>query len=256
MKSSETVLYATDILGQRVTEYSEAKSLELPQHLTDYHAEIVRAQPTTSDYMISTFQSQALVWLARLMGAKRVLEIGVFLGYSGMVWSHAVGPDGLVTGIEFNPSYADKAHTAFAERGIQNCEIILGPALEQIPLLAPAQPYDIIFLDAKKSEYPSYLSAILSRSPPSSAGPNEQARLLRKGGLVVADNALRRGLVATDKPGENPWLDLEARNRSAYASDEDVDRLAEYNELVRGCARLEVFVCPLWDGVSLARLVD
>ncbi|KAI1639946.1 O-methyltransferase [Biscogniauxia mediterranea] len=254
MKESQTVLYATETLGQRVTEYSEAKSLELPKHLTDYHADIVKTQPGTSHYMISTFQSQALVWLARLMGAKRVLEIGVYLGYSAMVWSHAVGPDGQVTGLEFNAEYADKARAAFAKHGVENCEIITGPALEQIPLLHPSEPYDIIFIDAKKSEYPGYLSAILDRSPASTSG----GRLLRAGGLIVADNALRRGLVATtDRPGENPWLDREeALRRSEYSSDADVDRLAEYNEAVRACPRLEAFLCPLWDGVNLARLVD
>ncbi|KAI0597295.1 O-methyltransferase [Biscogniauxia sp. FL1348] len=258
MKDSQTILYATEILGQRVTEYSEAKSLELPKYLTDYHADIVKTQPTTSNYMISPFQSQALVWLARLMGAKRVLEIGVFLGYSGMVWSHAIGPDGQVTGLEFNAEYADKARAAFAKHGVENCEIITGPALEQLPLLNPSDPYDIIFIDAKKSEYPAYLSAILDRSPASSssAATDGRRRLLRAGGIIVADNALRRGLVATDVPGENPWLDLEASHRSAYASDEDVDRLAEYNETVHTCPRLEAFLCPLWDGVNLARLVD
>ncbi|KAI1492554.1 O-methyltransferase [Biscogniauxia mediterranea] len=252
MKESQTVLYATETLGQRVTEYSEAKSLELPKHLTDYHADIVKTQPGTSHYMISTFQSQALVWLARLMGAKRVLEIGVYLGYSSMVWSHAVGPAGQVTGLEFNAEYADKARAAFAKHGVGNCEIITGPALEQIPLLTPSEPYDVIFIDAKKSEYPGYLSAILDRSSPASSS---SSRLLRAGGLIVADNALRRGLVATatDRLDQGAAALLP---RSEYSSDEDVERLAEYNEAVRACPRLEAFLCPLWDGVNLARLVD
>ncbi|KAI1495556.1 O-methyltransferase [Biscogniauxia marginata] len=251
MKASATVLYASEILGQRVTEYSEANSLVLPKQLTDYHAAIVSAQPSTSDYMISTFQSQALMWLARLIGAKRVLEIGVFVGYSAMVWSHAVGPDGKVTGLEFNPDYAAQANAAFAKHGVQNCEIVIGAALEQLPRLAPEKPFDIIFVDAKKAEYPAYLEAILARSAP---GPGN--RLLRRGGVIVADNALRRGLVATDAADENPWRDLEAANKSSYASDEDVARLCDYNEAVRTCPRLEAFMCPLWDGVSLARLVD
>lgn len=59
-----------------------------------------------------------------------VLDIGVFVGYSAYVFSHAVGPDGLVTGLEINPEYAKTATEALAERGVTNVEILLGSADE------------------------------------------------------------------------------------------------------------------------------
>lgn len=58
-----------------------------------------------------------------------MLEIGVFVGYSAMVWSHAVGPDGKVTGLEFSPEYAQKAEEAFEANGVKNVEVIVGDAL-------------------------------------------------------------------------------------------------------------------------------
>lgn len=59
-----------------------------------------------------------------------VLEIGVYVGYSAMVWSHAVGPEGRVTGLEFEPKYAKIANDAFAANRIMNVEIVVGPAAE------------------------------------------------------------------------------------------------------------------------------
>lgn len=59
-----------------------------------------------------------------------MLEIGVFLGYSAMVWSNAVGPDGVVTGLEFDPEFAKLAGDALSAAGATNVEIIVGPAAE------------------------------------------------------------------------------------------------------------------------------
>lgn len=70
MKTGKPSLYPNDAVAEAVTEYSEAHSLALPQHLLDYHAEIFKSSPT-SNLMISTFQAQALVFLARMIGAKR-----------------------------------------------------------------------------------------------------------------------------------------------------------------------------------------
>ncbi|CAJ2502588.1 Uu.00g099820.m01.CDS01 [Anthostomella pinea] len=250
MKADQCELYATKLLGERVTAYSEAHSMALPQFLRDYNAKILHEQPTTSNYMISTFQSQALVWLARLMGAKRVLEIGVFVGYSTMAWSHAVGPEGTVTGFEFNADYAKQAEAAFEQNGVKKCELIVGDAVKQLPSFKPAEPYDLIFIDAQKSGYPAYLKTILANSQPGS-----QNRLLRAGGLIIADNALRWGLVA-DASEANPRRTMESSGTSEYWKSDDIKCLREYNESVHASERLEEFLCPLWDGVNLARLLD
>lgn len=59
-----------------------------------------------------------------------VLEIGVYVGYSSLVWSHAVGPEGNVTGLEFNEEYAKKAKETFEKNGVRNVEVVVGDALE------------------------------------------------------------------------------------------------------------------------------
>lgn len=134
------------------------------------------------------------------------------------------------------------------ERGrANNTSLTPKPSL---PTLKPSEPYDLIFIDAQKSGYPSYLSTILASSQKD--GKN---RLLRAGGLIVADNVLRRGIVADDSD-ENPWVQREKGERAAYWKSEDVDKLREFNSAVHDEPRLDSWLMPLYDGVHLARLVD
>ncbi|KAK2012619.1 O-methyltransferase [Colletotrichum eremochloae] len=251
MKSSAPVLYPNESVSQKVTTYAESHSTDLPAHIVAYHEHIDTTQPETSMLMISNFQAQNHIWIAKLIGAKRILEIGVYVGYSGMIWSHAVGPDGTVTGLEFNADYAKQAEAAWAANGIKNASVVVGDALETLPALNPSEPYDLIFIDAQKSGYPTYLSTILAASPVSGG----KGRLLRPGGLIVADNVLRRGIVADDSDA-NPWVVGEKAQRAAYWRSEDVDKLREFNAVVHDEPRLDSWLMPLYDGVHLARLVN
>ncbi|KAM0333032.1 hypothetical protein ACHAQA_001689 [Verticillium albo-atrum] len=250
MKYDAPVLYPNEHVSQAVTSYSSTHSTPLPKHITDYHAHIIATQPETSSYMISDFQAQNHIWLAKLLGAKRVLEIGVYVGYSALVWSHAVGPEGHVTGLEFNAEYAEQATAAFAANGVTNVDVRVGDALTTLPTLQPDEPYDLIFIDAQKSGYPAYLDAIIAGSLPGSG-----KRLLRAGGLVVADNVLRRGIIADDSD-QNPWIVQEKKERSEYWRSSDIEELRRYNDKVHGEPRLDAWLMPLFDGVNLARLVD
>jgi predicted O-methyltransferase YrrM len=118
-----------------------------------------------------------------------------------------------------------------------------------LPALQPEKPYDLIFIDAQKSGYPEYLRQILANSQPGSS-----SRLLRKGGLIVADNVLRRGLVADDSEA-NPWAKKLAQ-KSEYETNSDVEYLREFNAAMHSNERLEEFLMPLFDGFGLARLLD
>ncbi|KAF4119791.1 O-methyltransferase [Geosmithia morbida] len=254
MKNSATLLYPNDIVGQRVSSYSESHSTPLPAHITAYH-DLVGRTRQDSFFMISDLQAQFQLSLARIQGARRILEIGVYVGYSSLVWSHAVGPQGSVTGLEFEQKYADLANKAFADNGVKNVDIKVGDALKTLPDLNPSEPYDIIFIDAQKSGYPEYLETILSQSRPGSSS----GRILRPGGLIIADNVLRRSLVADDSD-ENPHAkDSKARAEKegrVEAAQLDLVKIREYNDLVVKSDRLEAFLLPLFDGVSIARLLD
>ncbi|KAL8376195.1 hypothetical protein RB595_007346 [Gaeumannomyces hyphopodioides] len=240
MKDLVPVLYPNGVVAASVTEYSDAKSSGLSEVLVKYHEKIL--QRPDSYYTISLYQAKTLTFLARSIEAKRALEIGVYMGFSAMVWANAVGPGGKVTGLEYDADFAEEARRGVKENGFDNIEIIVGDAATTLPSLEVTEPYDIIFIDADKVGYSKYLDAILARSQPGSA-----SRLLRPGGLIVADNVLRRGLVAHSGP-ENP--------NGAGVDAAIIKCLDDFNTALATHGRLEALLLPLFDGLGLARLVD
>jgi len=183
-----------------------------------------------------------------------------------------VGPDGTVTGLEFDPEYAKIADSKLAGLGIKNVSFKIGAAADtyvpspfpdphtisnltpapSLKTLTPTVPYDLVFIDADKTGYPTYLSLLLSRSQ-----PGKPDRLLRPGALIVADNVLRRGIVA-DPSDENPHAASQAQRaaRAHYGRDTDLAALDEFNKAVAGSGRIESWLVPLWDGVMVGRLLD
>ncbi|GAB0134975.1 hypothetical protein EsDP_00003327 [Epichloe bromicola] len=240
MKDGYTRLYDDKSSGDKVSEYADSHSTPLPRHMTDYHARAAESR-SDSHMLSSNFQSKLHLFLARAINAKRVLEVGVYVGYSAMLWAHATGPDGQVTGLEHDPELAGIARSALAKEGVHNVDIIVGDAAET---LSPSTPYDIVFLDADKTGYSNYLSVVLDRSRPGGAN-----RLLRPGSLIVADNVLRRGHVA-----DSTRTDGEMDDKEQWGL--HVEAVRRFNDQVIAEKRLETFLVPLWDGLGLIRLVD
>lgn len=112
------------------------------------------------------------------------------------------------------------------------------------------EPYDLVFIDADKSSYPSYFSLLMSNS----AKDSTKVRLLRPGALIVGDNVLRRSIVA-DSSNFNPRI-FEAKQRAQQNWLEDVKWLDQFNKLMVDDERLETFLLPLFDGLGMARLKD
>lgn len=119
-------------------------------------------------------------------------------------------------------------------------ESILTPT--SLPTLTPSAPYDIVFIDADKEGYPGYLTQLLAGSKPGSA-----SRLLRPGALIIADNVLRRGFVADESS-------MDANQTEKFKMQLKVVR--EFNDQCVAEPRLQTFLMPLWDGLSIMRLVD
>ncbi|MPZ87227.1 MAG: methyltransferase domain-containing protein [Nitriliruptorales bacterium] len=125
-----------------------------------------------------------LRFFTRMIGARHVVEIGSGAGYSGLWLLQGMGPRGSLTTIELDPRLQTLAQRSYAQGGYADrVRSMLGPALSVLPRLADGN-YDLVFLDAVKSEYPGYLG--------------HAKRLLRPGGLLIADNVLWSGRV-TDR---------------------------------------------------------
>lgn len=162
-----------------------------------------------------------LRWLARLVPARHVVEIGSGGGYSGLWLLGGMDPRGSLTTIEIDPENQALAQQAYLEAGFTDrVRSILGPALSVLPKLAD-DTYNVVFLDAVKAEYPQYLE--------------HAKRLLRPGGLLVADNVLWSGRVADPD-----------------VTDEDTEGLRSFNAAVRDDPELDGQILPVGDGILIA----
>jgi predicted O-methyltransferase YrrM len=161
----------------------------------------------------------ALRFLAALLGARSVVEIGTGTGVSGLWLLRGMAPDGILTSIDVEPEHQRAAREAFTDAGFPAAQLRLinGMALEVLPRLADGA-YDLIFVDAVKAEYPRYL--------------DEAIRLLRPGGVVALDNVLWGGRVAD--PAQQ---------------DADTKALREVARQGREDDRLVPVLLPLGDGL-------
>ena len=162
--------------------------------------------------------------LATAIGARKILEIGTAVGYSGIWLAGALPADGMLMTMEMDARRAKEAQGNFDRAGLTNrVSVMLGDAQRLIAKVAG--PFDLIFQDGDKKLYTPLLDRLVS--------------LLRPGGLLVTDNVLWDGKVV---PG---FI-------TSAADDKDTRAIAEYNERVATHPALLTTVIPLRDGVSIS----
>jgi predicted O-methyltransferase YrrM len=138
-------------------------------------------------------EGQMLQFLASLIGARRVLEMGTLAGYSGIWLARALPPDGHLTTLERDPRHVQVAREHFALAGVADrVEIVEGPAEDSLAALADRDPFDMVFLDLDKSFYPAAAAWALDH--------------VRPGGLFTAHNAFRSGGLITSQDPKNQAL--------------------------------------------------
>jgi predicted O-methyltransferase YrrM len=131
---------------------------------------------------VSAPQGKFLHLLARVAGARRILEIGTLAGYSTIWLARAVPPGGRVVSLEFDPKHADVARANVARAGLAGVvDIRVGRAIDLLPALEADEPFDFVFIDADKPSTPDYFDRAVA--------------LTRKGGVIVVDNVVRDGKV-------------------------------------------------------------
>ena len=130
-------------------------------------------------------QGKMLHLIARIHGARSVLEIGTLGGYSTIWLARALPPDGRLISLEYEEKHADVARANLARAGFADrTEVRVGPALDSLAVLdhQGAGPFDLVFIDADKPNNPGYLTWSL--------------KLTRPGGVIIVDNVVRDGRVA------------------------------------------------------------
>ena len=178
-----------------------------------------------SNMMIAPEQGQFLQLLVRLLGARRCIEIGTYTGYSALSVALALPPGGRIVCCDLSAAWTSIARRYWGKAGVlEKIDLRLGPAIETLDSLLEqggAGRYDFAFIDADKANYRNYYERCLE--------------LVRRGGLVAADNTLWYGKVA------------DRRNREA-----DTRAIRAFNRLLHRDRRVEVSLVPIGDGTTLA----
>ncbi|WP_010252274.1 O-methyltransferase [Acetivibrio cellulolyticus] len=154
----------------------------------------------------------------------RILELGTAIGYSSILLSGILLPDGKIDTIERYELMVERAKSNIKKANLEDViNIINGDALEVLKCLD--KQYDIVFLDAAKGQYPEFLPECL--------------RLLSPGGLLISDNILYKGMIANDE--------LVVRRKKTI-----VKRLRSYLNILCNSENLETSIIPIGDGVALS----
>ncbi len=175
---------------------------------------------------ISVSQAYFMQLLIKSMDYKKILEIGTFTGYSALSMALAIKGDGLVTCLDKNKKTSDIAKIFFKKANIdKKINLIVGSALDQLNLLIDTkETFDLIFIDADKENYINYY--------------NKSYKLLTQDGLILIDNVLWKGNVADNKK-----------------NDRITTILRDFNSYVKKDKRVEKFILPIGDGITICRKI-
>jgi caffeoyl-CoA O-methyltransferase len=193
------------------------------QILADLVDETRRTVPERMSMQISADQGRLLTMLVQLSGARSVVEVGTFTGYSSICLARGLSPDGHLLCCDVSEEWTAIARRYWEKAGLTDrIELRLGPAADTLRSL-PTQPqFDLAFIDADKGGYPVYYDEILQR--------------LHPGGLICVDNVLWSGRVV---------------DRSITEGDTQVIR--DFNAMVVTDPRVTVVILAVADGLSLIR---
>lgn len=218
------------VTGKAIHSFMDMVAGEAEQYAADHTSpmsplleEIESYTLRETDYpsmLTGRVEGRFLQLIVALSKSRDLVEIGTFTGYSALAMAESVPPDGKVLTIEHSPANADIAQ-GFFDRSPHGSKIALqrGEGIDVLKSL-PSEATDLVFIDADKANYLAYY--------------HESMRILRKGGLIVVDNALWYGRIFEPK-------------------DEDSKAMALFNEEVNADNRAEKLFLTLRDGIYLIR---
>lgn len=174
-------------------------------------------------------EGQTLKMFIHMTKAKRILEIGMFTGYSALAMAEALPADGELVACEVDPYTAEFARAEFAKSADGGkIRVEVGSALETLDKLATTgESFDFVFIDADKKEYVQYFQTLLEKN------------LLAPSGFICVDNTLLQGQV---------YLEADQQTANGKA-------IAEFNQVIATDSRVEQVLLPLRDGLTIIRRI-
>ncbi|WP_030155368.1 O-methyltransferase [Streptomyces sp. NRRL S-244] len=195
---------------------------EPPSRIQEELVERTRALGRPAQMQVPHEQGVFLTLLGKMVGARRIVEVGTFTGYSTLALAAGLVAGGQVLTCDVSEEWTSIAQEAWKAAGVDDrIELVIAPALEMLRALPPDPVIDLVFLDADKPGYRAYWDELVPR--------------LRPGGLILADNVLYGGEA----------VDAGARGNALA--------IREFNAHVRADGRVESVMLPIADGLTLAR---
>nr|WP_296765607.1 class I SAM-dependent methyltransferase [Rhodococcus sp. (in: high G+C Gram-positive bacteria)] len=185
--------------------------------------------PLEQEMLSGHVEGRLLQFLVHLTGANRVLEIGMFTGYSALAMAEALEPGGEIVACEVDEFVADFARSCFSESAVgDRITIEVGPASDTLTRLnGSSAPFDLVFIDADKTGYLHYYRSLMDSD------------LLSPNAVIAVDNTLLQG---------TPYAGPDDRTANG-------DAVHEFNMFVAQDSRVEQVLLPIRDGVTLIRRV-
>ncbi|GAA4014711.1 class I SAM-dependent methyltransferase [Allokutzneria multivorans] len=212
-----------DILAPAISDYLLENCTPADDLLRELAEETRTKLPDAAMMQISHDEGEFLTMITRLIGARRVVEVGVFTGYSSICIARGMAADGHLLACDVSEEWTSIARAYWERAGLtERIELRIAPALETLRSLPTDPVLDMAFIDADKVGYPDYYAELVPR--------------LRQGGLIVLDNVFRGGGV----------LEENSTNEGDIA-------MRRMNEIVMADDRVDSVMLPVRDGVTLAR---
>ena len=167
-------------------------------------------------------QGRLLTILTEMLGARRIVEIGSFTGYSAVCFAYGAGPDGHIDSLEINDELESLMREGWKRAGVEDrITLHIGDACETLGALEG--PFDLVYMDANKREYCTYYDLVIDK--------------LRPGGVILADDVLWDGKVCEDP----------------MPRDKQTLGIAAFNDKVASDPRVECVILPIRDGLTVIR---
>lgn len=197
----------------------------LPNDALDWLEKQTNIRTNYPRMLSGSVQGELLKMLVEMTGARRVLEIGSFTGYSAICMASGLPADGHLDALEINDELEDLMREGWERAGVSDrITLHIGDAVETLKSLDA--PFDFVFIDANKRQYCEYFDLVFPKLSP--------------GGVIVADDVLWDGKVYTEP----------------IAHDAQTVGLLNFNDKIKNDPRVEVVVLPLRDGLSIIRSVN
>ena len=209
-----------EFLDEKIEDYTLAHSQPEPEVLAELNRE-THSKVLMPRMLSGHLQGRVLSMLSKMIGPKRILEIGTYTGYSAICLCEGLAPEGRLHTIDINEELESMVRKYFIKAGIEKkITYHIGDAMKIIPSLN--ERFDIVFIDADKINYSNYYDLVFEK--------------VRPGGFIIADNVLWSGKVLEEQ----------------VKMDADTKAIVAYSEKVHADKRVEHVLFPVRDGLMIA----